>query len=305
MATKKNNSLVICKLPKAGLGNQLFSLLKGHIFAELNNLKILVTGFNHFKIGPYLRAEKSKRAYSQYFIFQKRNYLLFLKNIYLRLKKPNTIVNEPNLEAIEVINGYHHYIFSEIPHWSDSFAKIKNHRSLALNIFKKIINPKILDELNKKRFPVIGVHIRMGDFKKVPDGQDFKKEGGLRTPEKYFIDVIENIRRINGQILPVSIFTDGYVHELPDLFKMDGVSIIEGNRDIIDLLLLSKSQIIITSAGSSFSLWAGFLSESPIILHPDHIHKPIRISTSKSYYEGHLDENSLLLMQQIKSISEN
>ncbi len=46
----KTTNQVICKLPKAGLGNQLFPLLKGYVFARLNHLPILVVGFNYLKI---------------------------------------------------------------------------------------------------------------------------------------------------------------------------------------------------------------------------------------------------------------
>lgn len=52
-------------------------------------------------------------------------------------------------------------------------------------------------------------------------------------------------------------------------------------------MLMSKSKIIIASAGSTFSLWAGFVSDAALILHPDHIHAPIRPSSlHTSLYEG-------------------
>ena len=63
--------MVVCKLPSAGLGNQLFPLMHAMVFAELNNLPLTVTGYHRIKIGPYLRGEKSKRSYKGYFKFQK------------------------------------------------------------------------------------------------------------------------------------------------------------------------------------------------------------------------------------------
>jgi hypothetical protein len=33
-------SVVVCQLPKAGPGNQLFVLMKAHVFAHLNGLPI-------------------------------------------------------------------------------------------------------------------------------------------------------------------------------------------------------------------------------------------------------------------------
>ncbi len=47
---------------------------------------------------------------------------------------------------------------------------------------------------------------------------------------------------------------------------------------------MSKAEYIITSAGSTFSEWAGFLSNAVIILHPDHIHTKIR--REENLFEG-------------------
>jgi hypothetical protein len=70
------------------------------------------------------------------------------------------------------------------------------------------------------------------------------------------------------------------------------------------LILLSRSKIIITSAGSTFSYWAGFLSDSPIIMHPDHIHHSIRLSHESGYYEGPFDSENISLIDYIKKIHE-
>ena len=52
--------IVICKIPKAGLGNQLFPIMRAYTFAHLNQLPILVYNYHQVKIGPWLRGEKSK-----------------------------------------------------------------------------------------------------------------------------------------------------------------------------------------------------------------------------------------------------
>ena len=69
------------------------------------------------------------------------------------------------------------------------------------------------------------------------------------------------------------------------------------------MLLLSKSKIIVTSAASTFSYWSGFLSEAPIIMHPDHIHKPIRANQPSALFEGPFDANNEILINQIKNIT--
>jgi hypothetical protein len=47
-------SVVICKLPKAGLGNQLFPLMRAYTFAHLNNLPGMVPG-SHYRSHEIIR----------------------------------------------------------------------------------------------------------------------------------------------------------------------------------------------------------------------------------------------------------
>ncbi len=291
--------IVVCDLPKAGIGNQLFPLMKAFVFANLNQLPVLVLGYHAIKIGPYIRSEKSKRNYKKYFTFQKN--ILRERIEYLRLALINRKRKiEPDLEVLRHTLDSTVYHFSEIPHWSNYFHQLRDHRDIVIKLFWSILNPSLNVQLTSKPVPVIGVHIRMGDFRKLALDEDFRKVGTVRTPEHYFVDMISSIRRIHGSNLPVSVFTDGFIHEFESIFKLPDVQLIEGNTDIIDLLLLSRSKIIITSAGSTFSYWAGFLSDAIIIMHPDHIHQPIR---STEIYEGAFSETEKSMVNFIKAIN--
>lgn len=83
-------SFVVCKLAKAGLGNQLFPLLEALIFADINNLPVKVIGYHQFKMGPYLRGEKSKHKYTGYFTFQRNFFAEKLDAFLIKKKKGNT-----------------------------------------------------------------------------------------------------------------------------------------------------------------------------------------------------------------------
>lgn len=285
-------SLVVCRLPKAGLGNQLFPLVKAAVFARLNELPLSVVGYHQFKIGPYLRREKTKRNYSGYFSFQRGWLGESVQRMKLATYGNYRTVCEPPVEALSgEAKRNTKFQFSDIPHYKDYFAGLREHRELALTCFREMLNGQVaarVDELEAP--PCIGVHIRMGDFRKLRAGEDFGSVGAVRTPEDYFADLIEKIRTINGRDLPVSVFTDGYKHEFQRLFDMQGVSMVEGNADIVDMLLLSRSKLIITSAGSTFSYWSAFLSNAPVIMHPDHLHAPVRPDeVNRHWYEGPFD----------------
>ena len=298
---------VHCKVPKSGLGNQLFPIIKAHVFGALNNLPVVVTGYRQFKIGPYLRGEKSKRNYSNYFRFQKNIVSAWFEQQSIQSLSKKRLIKEPLVERLKEAdkkNGV--FLFSEHPHYHDYFSGLRENREEARGQLNNVLRKEILEQVASKKPPIIGVHIRMGDFRKLKEGEDFSQVGATRTPEDYFIDCINQIRSINGSKLPVSIFTDGYRHELQNLLALENVEIIEGNKDIVDMLLLSRSKIIVTSAGSTFSYWSGFLADAPLIMHPDHIYAPIRpTNVNEKFYEGPLVQNNQpgLLVKNITAIN--
>jgi hypothetical protein len=294
-------SIVVCKLPRAGLGNQLFPLMKAFVLGEINNLPVVVIGYNQLKIGPYLRKEKSKRKYHNYFNFQKNllgeqfDKWRILNNKYLHQTEP---IIEYKAAGESIL-----YKYEAIPHWDDYFDQLKQYRQLVIELFNKQVKKNIHVQVQNQSSPKIGVHIRMGDFRKLKAGEEFSKVGAVRTPEQYFIDIINKIREIHGTCLPVSVFTDGYKYELEKLFQLNNINIVEGNSDIVDMLLLSKSKIIVCSAGSTFSYWAGFLANAPLIMHPDHIHESIRPKEiNEFYYEGSWDGDNPILIHNILNI---
>ena len=297
-------SIVLCKMPKAGLGNQLFPIMRALVFGNLNQLEVIIIGYNQIKMGPYLRREKSKRKYFGAFRFQKNILGEWIDQLKLSRYSGLTRMEEPPLISFPLKSGADTiYVYSALPDYRDFFSGLNQHRVLVKQLLFESLSSKVILKLNELKSPCIGVHIRMGDFKILADGQDFSQVGQTRTPEKYFIDVINSIRSIHQSALPVTVFSNGYENELPELFRMPGVSMMEGNTDIVDLLLLSRSKIIVTSSGSTFSYWSGFLSNAPVIMHPDHLYKPCRLpQESPELYEGPMDTENPILLQAIRQI---
>ncbi len=302
-------SIVVCQLPKAGLGNQLFPLFNALIFSRLNQLPLIIVGYHHLKIGPYLRKEKSKRKYSGYFTFQKTivGESIDRIRIYFASRKLETIKEQPVVQLpAEALKG-RLFLFEKLPTYHDYFKHLKPHRDEVKNLLKTVFNERILKQAFERERPVLGVHIRMGDFRKLKEGEDFSKVGHVRTPEDYFIDVIRKVREMAASDLPVSLFTDGYRHEFEKMFSLKNIEMVEGNADAVDLLLLSRSKAIVMANGSTFSYWAGFLSEAPIIKHPDHLYAPFRPNDiNHAYYEGplYLNNPDALLQKNLQSITE-
>jgi hypothetical protein len=252
--------IVLCELPKAGLGNMLFPLMKAFLFSEINSLPLFVIGYHQIKVGPYLRSEKTKRKYRNYFTFQKSIWGETIDKLRVRkMRNQFHSIEEPPVERLNTSTEGKLFEFGAIPHWTDFFEGIREHRSIAVGLMNRMVRQDIKTRVSKLPCPVIGIHVRMGDYRALKEGEDFSKVGIVRTPEKYFVDVINSIRKIHGSALPVSVFTNGFRNELQELLALPHVKIVEGNRDIEDMILLSKSKIVVTSAGSTFGYWAGFL----------------------------------------------
>lgn len=298
-------SIVVCKLPKAGLGNQLFPIMHAYLFAKLNGLPVVVTGYHQIKIGAYLRSEKSKRKYRGYFIFQKGVFGEYRDRLIIkRFRKKYTTVYEPRVAKLsrdELDNCV--FVFEKMTHYTDYFINLKNYRSEVIEILNSILQPKLVAQIQHGISPIIGVHIRMGDFRKL-NKDEIYNGGHVRMPETFYVDTINSIRRLNGKNLEVSVFTDGYQYEFHELFKLKNIKLVEENPDIVDLFLLSKSRILIPAHGSTFSAWAAFLSESPVLHYFDNLTSMRGESNSSKYYECILKGNKVALIDYIKNIHE-
>ena len=300
---KAEMSTVVCKLPNAGLGNQLFPLMHALIFGKLNNLPVIIIGYNRFRLGPWLRREKKKRNYNGYFTFEKSWFgEVADRQKIKRLRKKSEQVIEPDLVKMpegQLQNKI--FVFQETGDFHDYFGKLKNYREQVIETLYSVIQPWVINQLEEKQTPVIGVHIRLGDFRKLAAGETYRS-GHVRPPLSLFIDLINRIRTINGNDLPVGVFSDGYRGELAEILLLKNTVLSEHNSDLADLLLLSKSAVIIPTHGSTFSAWACFLSSAPIIslfnypksLRPDNL--------ADTIYEGTFDGGNKLLIKSIVRI---
>lgn len=296
-------SFVVARLPKAGLGNKLFVWANAFLFASLQQKKMVVFGWINYSKSTLTFWDKNSRIYFRYFN-NKPNICLLLIYFFFKIFFKKSISNQINYNKIQNAKIYE---FSKVPHWKDFFYGLRENHSTIKKGFFEMLNSSIKSEFEKLEAPVIAVHVRMGDFRNLKQGEDFKKVGGVRTPLDYFINLINNIREKTHVNLPVSIFSDGTPDELKPLLNLKNVSLIKNSKDIIDMLHISKADIIITSAGSTFSFWSAFFSKAIVFIHPDHFHSYIRPQEINNYYfEGptplHWDNLPELLEKNLQTL---
>ena len=276
-----NQTITWAKLPSAGLGNKLFVWANAQIFARNNQIPCVTTGWTKLHIGPWLRGEKSKRFYFSYFRGNKVK--LLIKFFFLKRYKVHHLPSTACTNFYKVENGV--ICFSEVPHWRDWFYGIRENHQFIKEKFFSSLHQNIQKEVEDFPIPFASIHVRMGDFRKLKESEDFSKVGAVRTPLEYFIKTIQKVRQFAGWDFPVTIFSDGTEKELEELLMINNVKMAPEAKDIVHLVSMSKSKIIILSAGSSFSQWAGFLSDGIILNHFQHHHSRIR-PNHKKYFEG-------------------
>lgn len=283
------SNFVWAKIPRAGLANKLLVLSKAMIFAKLNKLPLITTNLVSFHLGPILRRERSIRFYNGYF-----NQDSLIKRLKIRLlalfdKSPTInpdikILGEQSKEKSTL------YVFKDFMFWMHFFDQIRDYRHWVKPfLLETLIKVDLIKEANRKKAPHIAVHVRLGDFKKLENKEEFKALDAwcIRTPIEYFVEAINKIRQEAADCIPVTLFTDGTREEVKEILELPEIHLSEESKDIMDFLMISKSKVILPSPSSTFSLLAAYLSEAVIFHHPDFYMRNIRPnSVNDIVYEG-------------------
>src|SRR5258706_6397986 len=244
---------------------------KAYVFAKLNNLEMHTSSWSRIHYGAWLRMERKKRLYFGY--FKKGGLLKSIRFIYYLNTKKKVIepavqqINEPRMDTIFVFNK----IFTEY----DFFKDIRPYKELIKNAIFEMLEPRLIEQYNDYKKPVIGLHIRRGDF----------TIGSTITPLSFFVEVVNGLRKDAGSDLPVTVFTDAEPFEIEELTRLKNIALAEPKPDILDMLLLASSEIVVLSIGSTFSYWAAFLSDNSVIKNKVEWHLPFRAVSDKNYFK--------------------
>ena len=272
---------VVADLPNTGMCNRLLCWARALVFGNLNDLDVEVYGWSKFRLGPWLRRERSKRLYHDFFKKEISSLKALNYHFYKYMRKNRLLIEPSVLTTPKDKVDAEYVVFNDFPRMSngiDLFCELRGHREFIRESFWSSLSNHLINELEQKQKPYIGVHVRRGDF----------KGSKCFVSDNYFRDMIISLRDKVGIDKQVILFSDGNEADLKAILQLENVSMEKGNSDIMDLLVLSQSQIIVTSLRSTFSYWAGFLSDSPIVLHPDHEWGNIR-PKDLNLFEGTID----------------
>lgn len=257
--------------------NLLFSWARGYVVAQRYGIPYAVLGWQRVRIGPWLRRERVRRYYGSYFCPTGT----WMHRLRYRLQKrlaSQQLLIEPPLDALTPDTPCT-VVFNAVPNprTKPLFEDLHPHRDLLRSGLRTLVRRPLLARADALTPPFIAVHIRRGDFRNHP----------LFLDDDYYLSIIRELRNLHGPTTPVTIFSDGYPAELRRFTDLPAVTLADSDHDLIDLLQLSRSRILVSSLCSTFSYWAGFLSDAAILLHPRHHGGAIRPPT-EGLFEGTL-----------------
>ncbi|WP_457598124.1 alpha-1,2-fucosyltransferase [Hydrogenimonas sp.] len=264
-----------------GLGNLLFPWARSVAFAKKHGLPRISSTWRTVKIGPLLRGEFDKRAYSD--LFDERQ-ISGIEKFFL-LNFGEKVKEEDALKALEVKSQRPKVILFE--GMERLFKPILEDHAVIKEELLKMVFDHHKNAAERFKADGISVHIRMGDFS-IPPSEEHLREGhwNYRLPLRWYISVIEKIRNAAGSSIPVYIFSDGSDEELKEILDLPNTEKVFFGSAIGDMLALSRSRVLVASA-STFSMWASYLGRMPVIWYPG-LHR-MKLYLDTATFEGTLD----------------
>ncbi len=113
---------------------------------------------------------------------------------------------------------------------------------------------------------LIGMHVRLGDFKPAVPAAEHRGVANVSLPLEWFCNIADSLRQALGDELQFLLVSDGSPEQLrPLMQRVPCVTTADlPDADCSDVLALADSDLLICSA-STYSHLAAFLSDSPYI----------------------------------------
>jgi hypothetical protein len=262
---------------RAGLGNLLFPWARAEVFAQRYGTAILAPQWTKPKMGPLLRGERDKRFYvglfdSSGFVRGPRRWMALWRGQRVDESVADQFMSGDDRRGttLVVFKGFEFWFKGMGPH-----QDLMPHRELVTRRLHEIVSTPLKRTLAEQ--PVdfaIAAHVRRGDK---PTMNFMEPYGGLKDglpqhhctmSDQWFVNAINNLRAAIGWPAPLKVFSDARDEQIQSILALENVTRAPDNPSIVDLLMLAKAKVLITTGTSSFSAWASFVGGAPTIWYP-------------------------------------
>lgn len=269
-----------------GLGNRLFPWARSRIYARTHNLQCLDPWWLIPRKGSLL---KGGIDYSK--ALRK---ILLLDNFKCAdsdLRRYWIPRNQLRMTELDTppTDGFVHVFAGD----ADFFRPLHEHSDFIRNKILEMTKEKWIRRVENTAPADICANIRLGrDFNVAQSEADFKSRGGLLTPLHWFRESIIHVRHLTNRNCSVRIVSDGTEKQLQPLLELGNVQFLNSPAAITDLLIASRSRLILGSGGSSFSAWASFLGQTPIASIPGQSFSWFKLNEQRKFGVLELDPRS-------------
>jgi hypothetical protein len=295
-----------------GFGNRLFPWARCRLFAHLNQATMISPAWVRPAIGQVFRGGVDYRSYLRQLVllglFRDRpGDLSLLGGLFKTRGLPDT--NEPEFlqepTGAESLHGDSLIVFKGLGRF---FDPLQGCSAFLRNELVEITRPRYLDVT--ARFPSvpIGMCIRCGnDFDPSPIDRQVLRSGE-KTPVSWFAQSLEQIRHAAGYPAAAFIVSDGTPEQLQALLKLENVNLVRPGSAVSDLLVMSKSRVLLASGSSSFAAWGAFFGQMPTASHPGQpMQVEWRLTPERGQFLAEFDPlhpNSAFLQQACKALTD-
>jgi len=261
--------LGLLRLNGAGFGNCLFAYFHAVVLAEKEGRQLIAPAWRSLPINRKLRGDGSIRRYHDMVRTHPDEMGGAAKAAALAALFPFADIQ--NVTASTPSHGSKRPLIV-VRSTGFTFEGLHQHRDLLRRRLIEIMKrpPPQPPQWGNDRH--IAVHVRLGDFDPAESALlDSGETGNLRLPIAWYGRVIERLRALLPD-LPICLYSDGDDAELASLLARDGVTRARSSDDINDLVALAGASVLVGSH-STFSRWAAFLGNMPVIWHAQRVRR--------------------------------
>ena len=250
-----------------GLGNRLFPWARCELASRKLSLRKLAPKMANIRRGALFRGGIEYKYFLTKSLlwdnFSYPDYVTGIKRLWILLSYPR--LDESQFQAASQTASFPEglVVFRGD---GDLFVSLRGENAFLLDNLRRMTKRKWIEQAAEPEY-VLGVNIRLGrDFSVPVSEQDMQNRGLILTPIEWFVKAIEEVQKRIGQVSCLLV-SDGSQEALRPILELPNVRFFGGSSAISDLLCLAKCSALIGTGGSSFTAWAAYLANAPVLTH--------------------------------------